>query len=188
MDDQQQSSSPGPAADPPTFPDYDTADSRAHAAVRYGIYRIVEREHGAAAFHEEPIFPGASSTERRPEPLAELKAAAKLRQEVQIAVRGAVTRARRVGVTWRQLAQPLGVSADSDDPALEAWQATVGPDDDLWNSRSFTFRCTCGGLVVDRGPYESHPRDNEDGHQDGCAIMDGLLADWRARNEQEEEG
>ena len=44
------------------------------------------------------------------------------------------------------------------------------------------WRCgTCEQQITDRGPYESHPDDNEHGHAAGCARQLAAVAAWRER-------
>lgn len=48
------------------------------------------------------------------------------------------------------------------------------------------WRCgTCDQQVTDRGPFESHPDDNEFGHAAGCARHRADVGAWQARMEEE---
>ncbi|HEX6336710.1 MAG TPA: hypothetical protein VFZ85_07135, partial [Jiangellaceae bacterium] len=46
---------------------------------------------------------------------------------------------------------------------------------------SFVWRCrACDRVISDRGPYESHPDDNQPGHAKDCSRLATELARWRA--------
>jgi hypothetical protein len=40
--------------------------------------------------------------------------------------------------------------------------------DDLGEGLVFAWTCSCGGRVLDGGPYNGQPADCERGHADGC--------------------
>lgn len=51
-----------------------------------------------------------------------------------------------------------------------------------FRSATTWWRCgTCGQLVTDRGPFESHPDDNETGHAVGCPRHSADVEAWRVR-------
>jgi hypothetical protein len=46
----------------------------------------------------------------------------------------------------------------------------------------------CGEWINGRGPYESHPEDNESGHAADCARFAAELATWQAERDAWERG
>jgi hypothetical protein len=49
---------------------------------------------------------------------------------------------------------------------------------------SFYYTCpACAQAISGRGPYESHPEDNEQGHADGCARLAADAAAWQAEGD-----
>lgn len=51
------------------------------------------------------------------------------------------------------------------------------------------WRCpACGRDIIDRGPYNSHPVDNEHGHAENCSRMAAEVAEWQAEYDRREAG
>jgi hypothetical protein len=95
-------------------------------------------------------------------------------------------RARGDGITWQQIGEALGLHQGPGarlgyDLGVAAFEHFTG-EPDLWYRDSFQFRCaSCGGYITDRGPFESHPEDNEHGHAPGCVRLAADVAAWRAQ-------
>ncbi len=147
---------------------FDEASDRAREQVRSAIVHLVADSAGDDAFHEVPIWPGARTTERRPEPHRGLQAALRLRTEVNGQVRQFVEQLRGSGVSWLDVAAQVRREAEVDvEQAGAVFEefATGGEFDPPWMS----WRCdTCGERVLDYGPYNPHPDDVETGHADDC--------------------
>lgn len=145
---------------------------------------------GGAEIHERPPFRGSISVYQYAEPLAGIRAAqtlagtaARIRREYAEAARGE-------GITWERIGQALGLDQGDDaktgyDLAIAAYEFFTGRPD-LWREANFGYRCvSCQEYITDRGPYESHPDDNERGHSDGCARFTAEVAAWQARHDEE---
>jgi hypothetical protein len=142
--------------------------------VTAAVYRMVTAA-DPGAFIVEPIFPGAQSTTRVPVPVAAVRAALLLSRLAERDARRHVRRAREAGVTWADLAP--AVDAENAEAAYD-WAA--GASSDPWRSPTVLWRCpSCGELVTDHGPYESHPTDRESGHAAGCPRHTGEIAAWQ---------
>lgn len=82
-------------------------------------------------------------------------------------------KARGEGVSWEDLAESLGVKADADQygkrAGEKAFELVSGYDERSYMSPSVSWDCTsCGAWIKDRGPYNGHPDDDEEGHADSC--------------------
>jgi len=95
--------------------------------------------------------------------------------------------AREDGASWLDIGEALGLANDGErsghDLAVAAYEYAAGQPD-LWNESSFHYRCPgCAQMISDRGPYESHPDDDEHGHGDGCERRAAEIAAWQARQD-----
>ncbi len=147
---------------------------------------------GGAEVRERPIWPGSASTTRYAEPLAAIRAARVLEDAARRVARDNVRYARQDGATWQQVGEALGLAADGEqdgyDLAVAAYEHAAGPSD-AWHQSSFSWGCTaCGSAIADRGPYESHPDDNERGHADTCRRHAAAVAAWQAERDAWEAG
>ncbi len=85
-------------------------------------------------------------------------------------------RLRGEGTTWAEIADLLGVPYSDSYARLEhTYELVRGPipdDAGPWDQHNLYWKCGgpdgCGAYITDRGPYESHPADNESGHADTC--------------------
>jgi hypothetical protein len=138
-------------------------------------------------------WPGAYSDITYAEPLEGIRIALTRASAARRAVDDYVKIAREEGRTWAQVGEALGLAetaADRSVPLAEAAFEHVVPlrDSFRFDTPSFGWHCrSCGGFVSDRGPYESHPEDNEHGHAQGCARMaervaahDAEIAEWES--------
>ena len=105
--------------------------------------------------------------------------------------------ARATGRSWDEIGAALDLPVEGDRPRGEAafeWliegraPASTGPDHLGFRTPATWWRCgACDRQVSDRGPYESHPDDNEIGHADGCPRRAAAIGAWRNRTEEEGE-
>jgi hypothetical protein len=128
------------------------------------------------------------SVSRYAEPLAGIQAAQVLTDSAARIRREYTQHARAEGTTWQQIGQPLGLDQGADgksgyDLGVAAFEHfESGPD--IWNQSNFHYHCaSCGEWITDRGPYESHPEDNERGHAEDCARFAAELAAWQAERD-----
>jgi hypothetical protein len=163
------------APDPARDRDRLMADA-AGREVPAAVFRVVTAA-DPDAVTTELIFRGSPLTARMPAPVPALTAALLLSRLFTGEARRQVRRAREAGLSWAELAPVLDVG---DGEAAFEWAA--GATDDRWRRSSVTWRCpTCGELVSDYGPYESHPDDNESGHARDCDRHVAEVAVWLAR-------
>jgi hypothetical protein len=111
-----------------------------------------------------------------PTPMAGLRAALTVveiaQQEAYKYVRGL----RGEGTPWREIADLLSIPwSDEYSRTERAYELALGPDPEgssPFHQRNVYWHCRgplgCGKYISDRGPYNGHPRDNEDGHADDC--------------------
>lgn len=145
------------------------AGTYARERARVTVANLVQDVVGDDGLREVPIWPGARTTERRPEPRAGLQAALRLKAEAMSQVRRYVEELRGAGVGWLEIAAEV-----RRDPQVEHEQAgevfeefAVG---DEFRPAWVSWRCdTCGERVLDYGPYNPHPDDVEHGHGQDCA-------------------
>jgi hypothetical protein len=178
-----------------------TDDERQHAVTdaASGAYWhmkadvIKMAEAGGAEIRERPMFPGSFSIERYAEPLAGIRAAVTLVSTAERIKHENTQRAREAGIIWQQIGEALGL-ADGDDAksgydlGVAAFEHMTG-EPDIWHQPNFYFRCpSCGAYITDRGPYESHPEDNEHRHAEGCSRMAAMVAAWQAERDSWERG
>lgn len=126
------------------------------------VRSMVGRAVRAAALSEEPA-------DGLPAALAVVKIAQQQAYRFVIGLRGE-------GTSWREAADLLEIPwSDQYSRPERAYELVLGPDPD--GPRSFRVRNVywhcggpggCGKYITDRGPYNGHPVDNEDGHADGC--------------------
>ncbi|MCE3551345.1 hypothetical protein LWC33_07750 [Pseudonocardia sp. RS11V-5] len=136
----------------------------------------------------EPIEGYQILTRRRlADPLPGVQAAAVLRDAARRVLVDAVEAARAAGRSWDEVGEALDLPDDAE-PAGEVAFALVverrEPErpQELFQVPATSWRCgSCGELVSDRGPFESHPVDNESGHAADCARHVADVRAWRER-------
>lgn len=161
------------------------------------ITRLVEQAVRAAVppadIVERPVWPGAASSWPQPTPMAGFRAAQQVARLAEAQVHKYAKELRGEGVSWRELADLMDIPWSDDWSRPErAFELVAGPDDgSAWSSGpSVYWHCGgpagCGKHIVDRGPYNGHPRDDEDGHDDGCrrlaAEIDAHAKAWEERD------
>jgi hypothetical protein len=136
----------------------------------------------------EPIEGYQMLTRRRlVEPLPGVRAAAVLRDAARRVLGDAVEAARAAGRSWDEVGEALGLPDDGEPVGEVAFALVVEGREperprELFRLPSTSWRCgSCGELVSDRGPFESHPVDNESGHTADCARHLADVRAWRER-------
>lgn len=155
------------------------------SGLRRVLFELLIAQHGDDALTERPMFAGRSEPKTTaPANYSQAIAAAR---SIAAAARGTfydyARKARSDGYSWLDLADPLGVSKDSEDPALDAFEL-VAPEPYSWHDpRRVVWTCaSCGKSINDRGPRNEHPDDEETGHADNCERHALEVAAWRKRN------
>jgi len=143
-----------------------------------------------AATIERPVWPGSPSTTTYAEPLAGLREAVTLQGSAGRVIEDYARYARTEGASWQEIGEALGLGEEAKErqrsAAELAYEQIVGIPD-LWSQANMYWPCpACGQTVTDRGPYESHPVDNEHGHTDDCTRMAGEVAGWQAEQDRRE--
>lgn len=136
----------------------------------------------------EPIEGYQFLTRRRlVDPLPGVRAAAVLRDVAWRVLVDAVEAARAAGRSWEELGEALGLPLDGEPLGEVAFAFVVERREperarELFWSPATSWRCaSCGELVTDRGPFESHPDDNESGHATDCARHLADVRAWQTR-------
>ena len=174
---------------------YEQPDFLASSAIDRGVREIVAVTSGAGAFREEPYFEGAKSTRTVPDPMASIRALIMLRDKVNQELDQVVRKARGEGSTWEGIAVLLGFTEQDEDdrPPAERAFYFVAPEIQFQSSTT-SWRCGggngCGARVTDKGPFDSYPENNEEGHRgfhdgpDGekCPRHAAEIAAWEKRN------
>ncbi len=167
-----------------------TMDARTE--IDQAVLKLVRKSAGEAAVRSESMWANSAFTKHVPTPDEGMKAALRLQRAARYATGQFATAARAEGTSWQMIAVILGYK-DADDPSLtpaeRAFELVAGPSRPF-ESVSTRWTCSsCGQAVTDRGPFESHPEDNEQGHAgyDGmpgpkCARFKREVAAWRRRN------
>jgi hypothetical protein len=169
------------------------SDAASNAYWRMWQAAIEIAEAGGAEVRERPMFPGAISVSRYAEPLAGIRAAQVLADSAARIRREYTQHARAEGTGWQQVGQALGLGQGADgtsgyDLAVAAFEHFEG-EPDLWHQSNFCYHCgSCGEWITDRGPYNSHPEDNESGHAGNCARFAAELAAWQTERDACERG
>jgi len=98
--------------------------------------------------------------------------------------------ARGDGATWAEVAEAAGIQPDGErwQRAEAAFEWAAGPSSGWSWSASVGWSCgTCAQSVVDRGPYGSHPDDDESGHTADCTRHQAALTTWAADRDDGDE-
>lgn len=147
-----------------------------------GIRAVVLKMGGDDAFETRPAFAGSSFTSSFPKARYAIKAAVMLRDAAAGKVRRYVDEARGEGMSWLSIGELLGLGDENGVSADEQAFELVATGD-RWN-QSTSWRCaTCNQVVVDRGPYNDHPTDNERGHAEDCARLAAAIRLWEKRRD-----
>lgn len=125
---------------------------------------------------ERRMRPESTITWEEPSPLAGLNAGLAIIRIAEQRTYACAVKLRGEGITWAAIADLLGVPYSDSYARLEhTYELVRGPIPDgsgPWYEHNVHWECTgpggCGRYITDRGPYESHPADNESGHADDC--------------------
>jgi hypothetical protein len=187
--------------------DQDNAASRDDAARKAGaaLGRTLESavrayaEATGAEIRERDAWPGSLIKVRYAEPAAGIRAALIARDTASRVIRDYGRRAREDGLNWEDIGQALALGQgehvpDGFEMDIAAYTAMAG-DGDSWYEPYFAWTCpSCATTVSDRGPYDSHPADREQGHAEGCQRLAADVAayyrrmtEWDAEAEWEAE-
>jgi hypothetical protein len=179
---------------------YDDARQEISSAVN----RLVAGEHGKAGFEVRDVYPGAGEIWRgqHATPVPHLQAVRALRAAVHEEERRALDNARGAGLSWEEIGQALGLAEAAERAnetlAVAAWRYAAlrvmpGEPDPEWAWRSYgggptaDWRCRdCTGAVHEGHP-DNGPVDAERGHQPGCARYAAVVAQARARWDDEDD-
>jgi hypothetical protein len=147
------------------------------------ILDLVREIHGDAAIERRARYDGDQFPEPSPTPLAGLWAAGHLARRASREVTAHARRAREAGHSWDEIGQALDIEPGAGRSLAEVAYERFAGSPESWSLRgpSFAWRCpACDRMISDRGPYESHPDDNQPGHGKDCSRLAAELARWRA--------
>ena len=147
------------------------------------LHDLVREIHGDSAVERRARYDGDHFPEFVPTPLTGLWAADGLLNRVSQEVHRHARRAREAGHTWEQIEGALDIKPDGGRSVAEAAYERFTGTPAGWplSGPGFTWRCPhCDRVISDRGPYESHPDDNQPGHAPGCARLAAELSRWRS--------
>jgi hypothetical protein len=170
-----------PTTDPlrsaPYDPKHDDLPTVVRRTMRRAMRDIAARQSGAPGFEERPVFRNAQTKEYRPIPQAELRALVLLRDATNAAIEAALTASRAEGSSWDRCGELMGMPEVNDEGAPRETRAYFM----LADAGGAYWTCsTCGGFVTDKGPFEPHPVDREEGHTSGCHRHQEEIAAYRA--------
>ena len=163
----------------------DAARQEGSRAIDNAILRMARA--AGAEIRERPIWPGSAITGQYADPAKGIRFALMLRDSATQAIREHIKRGRQEGLTWHQVGEALNLAAVAEERGAPLGEVAFDYAADVeharpWSTPSFPWTCpACGALVSDRGPFESHPEDNEPGHAEGCERMARLVAEHDAR-------
>jgi hypothetical protein len=139
-----------------------------------------------AEIREREAWPGSLIKVRYAEPAAGMRAALIARDTASRVIRDYGRRAREDGLSWEAIGQALALDQGQDAPdgyelGAAAYEAMAGAGDP-WYEPSFAWTCSsCTSTISDRGPYDSHPADREQGHAGGCQRLAADMTVHRRR-------
>lgn len=149
------------------------------------VFALLTAEKGSDALTQREISPGRIAlTHTQPTDYAAGVAAARqVEYRARRMAHDYARKARGQGVSWRDLAEPLGVRVEPDsyeDPAVAAFEMIAPQSSMRFDARHVYWRCTaCGAEIDDKGPYNGHPTDDETGHAEDCARLAVEIAAYR---------
>lgn len=150
------------------------------------VFRLMEAEGHRTI--QRPISSRVSITIPTPENYGfGVDAARRVRQRADRLVHEWARKARGTGMSWLDLAEPLGIVRDPDivydDRAQRAFEEIAGTPYRPFDPRRVTWDCTdCGGTVTDLGTEGGGgPEEYERGHTDNCERHAIEIAAYRAQ-------
>jgi hypothetical protein len=147
------------------------------------VLDLVREIHGDTAIERQARYDGDQFPEFVPTPLTGLWAADGLLNRVSQEVQRHARHAREAGHTWAEIGHALDIKpGDGRSVAETAYERFTGtPVGWPLSGPGFTWRCPhCERVISDRGPYESHPDDNQPGHAPDCTRLAAELSGWHS--------
>jgi hypothetical protein len=121
-------------------------------------------------------------------PLAGIGAALLTRDVANAELRTYAEEARGAGRSWDEVGEALGIepAADGEPRDEQAYRLVIegrplrtSHETTWWQRPTARWTCSsCRQHVTDHGPFESHPDDVEQGHNDACGRRAAALADF----------
>jgi hypothetical protein len=140
--------------------------------VRSVVDRAVKAAVPADQMVERKLRPESDYSWPEPRPLAGLQAALTVVRMAQDQAYAFAKALRGEGTSWREIADLLEIPWSDEYSRVErAYELVAGAAPSTFSNRVY-WTCGgpagCGQYITDRGPYNGHPVDNEDGHTEGC--------------------
>jgi len=147
------------------------------------VRQVLVNEHGKDALTRQPISRSIDIEVDRPaDYLAGIAAARRVANAAEGLMRDYAQRARGAGRSWQDIAPTLPVDLDDVAGAAAAAFLWVAPSPSMqYDTVTTSWECqSCGERIIDRGPYNGHPDDDEEGHAEGCARHADDIRNFRA--------
>jgi hypothetical protein len=155
------------------------------------VLELVREIHGDAAVTRQARYDGDQFPTPTPTPLAGAWGAEHLARCASREVATHVRRARESGHSWHEVGETLGIDPGPGRSVAETAYERFAGSPSSWSLQgpSFGWRCpACDRVISDRGPYESHPDDNQPGHAKECSRFAAELAGWRESWDESPDG
>lgn len=160
--------------------------------VRSIIDRAIRAAVDSGDLAERPIIPGGRTTETRPTPLAGLTAALTVAKLAQQQAHKYAVEMRGDGTSWREIADLLEIPWSEEYSRVERAYDLVASAGHTWSGDlRIYWKCGgplgCGNDIIDRGPYNGYPPDNESGHAEGCRRLRAESAAYERECDEREQ-
>jgi hypothetical protein len=145
--------------------------------VQSGVDRAIRAAVPPEQMVERRVRPESSFSWSEPTPAAGLQAALTVVRLAQQQAYKFVLGLRGEATSWTEAADLLDIPWSSEYSRPErAYELVLGPppeeEGSRFHARSLSWRCGgplgCGEYIIDYGPYNGHPADNEKGHAANC--------------------
>jgi hypothetical protein len=158
-------------------------------AVRDWVDRAVTAAVPASQMTTRKIRPESDYGFPEPRPLAGLQAALTVARLATDQAYKFAKGLRGEGSSWAEIADLLEIGWSEDYRQEErAFELVAGPEGSYSYDRYVFFTCGgfqgCGQRITDRGPYNGHPVDNEDGHAEGCRRLAAEVEAYRLKQDE----
>lgn len=173
----------------PDLPDRESYEQPTHVA-RQGLselaLRVLRSIGGDEAVTQRPIVPTLTAEMMQTvaaDPAQGIDVLVKLRQEVSLQIGWWLSDARGVGLSWAELAAPLGAPLNpyGDTPAAQlAWNRyrELVDTHEARNNLLFWGCQSCRQQIADFGPLQDNPEQDERGHAADCARHQRDINAW----------
>jgi hypothetical protein len=163
--------------------------------VRSIVDRAVKAAVPADQMVERKVRPESDYGWPEPRPLAGLQAALTVMRLAQDQAYTFAKALRGEGSSWLEIADLLEVPWSDEYARTErAYELVAGPADHqraVFADLRVYWTCGgpngCGKYITDRGPYNGHPVDNEDGHAEECRRLAAEMAAYERESAEREE-